>query len=248
MAIVYVHPFGEEMNKARRMAAMQSRRFARAGYAVLQMDLYGCGDSSGDFADATWEIWKEDISLAVRYLRERVTAPVSLWGLRLGGTLAVDVSRDPGMAIDEILLWQPVLNGEQFLTQFLRLHLAGEMLSDGAAKTGVSELRESLARGSALEIAGYHLHPRLADSISAIRLPELVPVAKRAYWLEVSLNPDARLSPASSRVVENWRGTGVRVETQAVSGPPFWSTVEITDCTALLDATERLVGEKASLA
>ena len=54
--IVYAHPFGEEMNKARRMAALQSRRLAAAGYAVLQIDLFGCGDSSGDFADARWAI------------------------------------------------------------------------------------------------------------------------------------------------------------------------------------------------
>ena len=63
--IVYLHPFAEEMNKSRRMAALQSRMLAARGFAVLQIDLFGCGDSSGDFGDARWEIWRQDVALAV---------------------------------------------------------------------------------------------------------------------------------------------------------------------------------------
>ena len=50
--VLYCPPFAEEMNKSRRMAALQARAFAKAGYGVLLLDLYGCGDSSGDFSDA----------------------------------------------------------------------------------------------------------------------------------------------------------------------------------------------------
>jgi len=53
-AVLYLHPFAEEMNKSRRMAALQSRMLAARGIAVLQIDLFGCGDSSGDFGDASW--------------------------------------------------------------------------------------------------------------------------------------------------------------------------------------------------
>ena len=77
--IVYAHPFCEEMNKARRMAALQSRRLAAAGYAVLQIDLFGCGDSSGDFADATWETWKQDLRIALGWLKSQAHGPLGLW-------------------------------------------------------------------------------------------------------------------------------------------------------------------------
>src|SRR5882672_8203208 len=60
-AVLYVHPFAEEMNKSRRMAALQSRALSAAGFAVLQLDLFGCGDSSGEFGDATWDDWVADI-------------------------------------------------------------------------------------------------------------------------------------------------------------------------------------------
>jgi exosortase A-associated hydrolase 2 len=235
---VYVHPFCEEMNKARRMAARQSRRLAAAGHAVLQIDLFGCGDSSGELRDARWHTWKRDVGAAIGWLKARVGGPVSLWGLRLGATLAADVARDPGLGVEHLILWQPVGSGELFLRQFLRLRLAAEMLAEGAAQSGVRELREALARGSPLEIAGYDLHPQLAAEIEALRLADLVPAAKRVHWLEVVAQAEPELGPASRRTLAAWQAKGLDVRAAAVTGEPFWSTLEITECEALLAATE----------
>src|SRR5205085_12253427 len=115
--ILYVHPFAEEMNKSRRMAALQARAFSDAGYAVLQIDLYGCGDSSGDFGDARWEIWKQDLAAGAAWLSERLERPVVLWGLRLGALLALDYARTAPHPAAAMILWQPVLNGASYLTQ-----------------------------------------------------------------------------------------------------------------------------------
>ena len=238
---MYVHPFAEEMNKSRRMAALQARRLAAAGWGVLQIDLLGCGDSSGDFADARWAAWKQDVDAGVDWLRGRVGDSVGLWGLRLGATLAADIAREPASAIDRLLLWQPVGGGEQFLTQFLRLYLASEMLTGGAAQTGVRELRDALARGKTLEIAGYQIHPELASAIEELKLSELVPAAKAVIWQEVSAQPEPRITPASQRVLDAWRSAGVDSRAIAVNGDPFWSTLEIVECAALLDATDSAV-------
>ena len=37
--------------------------------------------------------------------------------------------------------------------------------------------------------------------------------------------------------MEAWRAKGLSIRTAAVEGEPFWSTLEITECKALLDAT-----------
>lgn len=235
---MYVHPFCEEMNKSRRMAALQARRLAAAGYAVLQVDLFGCGDSSGQFGQARWEIWKHDLQAAVGWLKARVDGAMSLWGMRLGATLAADVARDPAMRVCDLVLWQPLSSGELFLTQFLRLRLAAEMLSEGAAQTGVGELRAALARGMSLEIGGYDLHPELAAEIERLRLADLVPAAKRVHWLEVVAQASPRVPPASQRTLDAWRLKGLDVHATAVTGEPFWSTIEIAECEALLWATE----------
>src|SRR5579864_8605852 len=66
---IYVPPFAEEMNLARRMAALQARALAATGSGILLLDLFGTGDSGGDFCDARWELWIDDILAAADWLR-----------------------------------------------------------------------------------------------------------------------------------------------------------------------------------
>ncbi len=241
--MVYIHPFAEEMNKSRRMAALQSRAFAAAGYAVLQIDLFGCGDSSGDFSEASWELWKQDVALGVRWIGERAAGEVTLWGLRLGALLALDAARVCNPTPVGFVLWQPILSGEALLTQFLRLRLASEMLSEGSAKTGVRELRAQLASGASLEIAGYTLAPQLTVPMGGLRLLDLEPQGRVVHWLEVVAEPGRELSPAARRVADAWVLGGARLGVQCVPGQPFWSTVETTECPALIAATTKILVE-----
>lgn len=230
--ILYVHPFAEEMHKSRRTAARQARRLAELGYLVLQVDLLGCGDSAGEFGDARWPLWQSDVRAALAWLEARVDGPLALWGLRLGATLACGI---PG--VERLVLWQPVTNGEQFLSQFLRLRLASEMLAGGAATSALGELRAELAQGHALEIAGYELHPDLAKAIERLQLAPPAPAVKRVDWLEVGAEASATVRPGSQRVVDRWRAAGRDVRTATVAGEPFWSTIEIAECAPLVDAT-----------
>src|SRR5438477_12928924 len=87
-SFIYVPPFAEEMNLARRMAALQARALAAAGTGVLLLDLFGTGDSDGDFCDASWELWMEDILVAADWLEGQGPTQIGLWGLRMGGLLA----------------------------------------------------------------------------------------------------------------------------------------------------------------
>jgi exosortase A-associated hydrolase 2 len=246
--MVYIHPFGEEMNRSRRMAALQARAFAAAGYHVLQIDLYGCGDSSGDFGEARWPIWKHDVLLACRWLVARRCGTVSLWGLRLGATLALDLAHQTPTAFARLILWYPVLNGKVWLDQLLRQHLAGQMLTTqptqaagaGAVPATVSPrstgaLRQSLAAGTALEIGGYLLAPELALSIDH-QDTLLTPPPCAVLWFEHSAAADGAASPAALRQAAAWR-TGGDVRLQPVRGAPFWSSPTIVDCPALLEAT-----------
>src|SRR5438270_9874450 len=68
--LIYVHPFAGEMGNSRDVIAGLARDAARRGTAVLVVDLYGCGDSGGDFSEARWEIWREDLEAACRWLEE----------------------------------------------------------------------------------------------------------------------------------------------------------------------------------
>jgi exosortase A-associated hydrolase 1/exosortase A-associated hydrolase 2 len=245
-ALVYLHPFAEELNRTRRMAAVGARRLAAQGVAVLQIDLHGCGDSADDFGDASWDGWKRDVAAATAWLRARVNGPVGLWGLRLGALLALDCARDPAIAPDRLLLWQPVTNGAAYLTQFLRLRLAGEMLQDKGEKSGASTdtLRAQLRAGESLEVAGYRLAPALALAIDALDGAKMAPPCP-VYWCELTAAPDRPLPPAGARVAAAWREQGSKVDVHLAQGPQFWATPEIEEAPALADTTAALWDEVA---
>ena len=219
------------------MAALQSRAFAEAGWTVLQMDLYGCGDSAGDFSEATWQRWLDDVVDGASWLREKTGERLVLWGLRAGCLLAAQAARRIEPPVD-LVLWQPVSSGKQFLQQFLRLKLAGQLMSkDDAERTGTRQLREQLAGGEAVEIVGYTISPELASGLEGAELgPPETPT--RTAWLEVSAAAaGAELSPAARLRGERWTAAGHRVEQRAVEGPLFWQTLDITEAPALIDAT-----------
>jgi exosortase A-associated hydrolase 2 len=234
-AIIYVHPFAEEMNKSRRMAALQARAMALAGYAVLQIDLLGCGDSAGDFSDATWLAWQEDILLAYRWLRTKTQAPLTLWGLRSGCLVAANAAVNISEEVN-FIYWQPVVSGKQHFQQFMRLKMAGEIAS-GHSK-GVAELlRHRLADGQTVEIAGYTISPGLAGGLEkAELLPPPISVGN-VGWIEVSMRDEATISPSSNKCIEQWRSAGFKLVSSVVRGPVFWQTAEIEDAPELLSAT-----------
>jgi len=237
-AVLYVHPFAEEMNRARRMAALQARMLAALGYAVLQIDLYGCGDSSGDFGDARWALWKQDLAAGAAWLRERHDCPVTLWGMRLGALLALDYARTASHPLGPLLLWQPVSSGASYLTQFLRLRMAGALLAEtSSASHGTRALREALHAGETLEIGGYDLAPALALAIDGLPAPEAMAPPAPVHWFEILGAAGQALPPAAARITAAWARQEIELQVHTPHGPPFWATSEITVCPALLEAT-----------
>jgi len=241
--VVYVHPFAEEMNKSRRMAALQSRALAAAGFAVLQVDLLGCGDSAGDFGDATWARWVSDVAQACRWLRERsgagaADAPLWLWGLRAGCLLAAEAAPLLGEPCN-FLFWQAPTSGKPLLQQFLRLKAAGDLLG-GQGKALMEQLRSDIAAGKGVEVAGYMLHPELCLGLERATLQPPVLLggaAGQVVWLEVSPRAGAGLSPAALTAVGKWTAAGWSVEARPIEGPAFWQTVEIEEAPCLLAAS-----------
>jgi exosortase A-associated hydrolase 2 len=233
--VVHVPAFAEEMNKSRRMTAWMARELAAKGFGVLQIDLHGCGDSTGDFGDATWDAWVEDIGVAVAWVRRHADAPLWLWAHRAGSLLACAALRTIE-ARPSLLLWQPVMSGRQYLTQFLRMKLAAEMLSEAGGRSRIKQLREELASGRTLEVAGYRLSSALAGGLDAAEVALEGAAVAHVAWIEVGSDGSA-LSPAAEARVDALRAQGVSIDARAVRGPPFWHTVDIEDCPELVAAS-----------
>lgn len=244
-SLIYVHPFAEELNRSRSVAARQARAFAVAGIAVLQIDLLGCGDSSGDFGDAKWSSWKDDLGAAWDWLKQRSSAPIGLWGLRLGALLALDFARAPSRQIDKLILWKPVVNGESYLTQFLRVHLANQMLMGSESKkVSVADLRNILQSGQAIEVAGYELAPELAANIDNLILSEFAVANTPIHWFDTVPINDLVSSKAINEIVSDWRAARINVTLHSVHNPAFWAIEGVTDDTALITATTNIYDQK----
>ena len=198
--------------------------------------LYCTGDSEGEFVDARWEIWIEDLMSGLSWLRDRGLQRIVLWGVRLGALLAADLNRQFDGDIERLVLWQPVVNGKLYVGQFLRLRAAAEMISgEGGLDTG--SLHAALKRGASVEVAGYELHPDLANGIEhrdmrEIKIDANVPV----IWREVVSDGNQSFSPVIAQVINTWEASGVVVHAQTVVGEPFWLTPEISVVTDLLEA------------
>ena len=219
--VLYVQPFAEELNKSRRMVTAQARSYAQAGYGVLQIDLYGCGDSSGEFALARWDIWLDDLARAWQWLAQRKLARRYVWGLRLGALLALDFARQARP--DGVILWQPAISGQAYLNQFARLQSTARLFAG------------ELAAEQQPEIAGYQMSPSLSQTIRQLDAAAMMPHCP-VQWLELNIAPEGAaaeyaqaagakpgLQAASALLVERWRASGAEVQTHAAHGEPFWS-------------------------
>lgn len=242
--VLHIHPFAEEMNKSRRMVALQARALSDAGFAVLQFDLLGCGDSSGDFGDATWQAWVDDAVRACQWLTQRTSAstsnddliPLWLWGLRAGCLLAIEAAVRLKIT-PNFLFWQPVSDGKQLLQQFMRLKTARNMIDKGA-KASTGDLHQQLTLGASIDVAGYVVSPGLANGIKQSQLspPDVLqqPEPPRLELFEMSTREDATASPVAVRTVAKWTEAGFAVRSQVVKGPSFWQTTEIEDAPELV--------------
>lgn len=240
--VLVVPPLAEEMNKSRRTLTLLGQGLAEGGIGLVLVDLYGTGDSAGDFRDATWGGWVADLAAAHRWLLAQGAVRVDLLALRGGALLAWDWLRDAQAAVERLILWQPVVSGRQLAAQLLRLRLAAGIMGRGEGETAAS-LRERLAREGWLEIAGYGF---AAGLFAALEGAALGPVEGRRLtsvdWYQVGSGPDQPLLPPIRKVLEDWRAAGLAVEVLTVPGAPFWATQEIAEGTALVAGTlDRLV-------
>lgn len=229
-AVLLAPPFAEEMNKCRRMAARMARLLAAQGWQVVRPDLRGCGDSAGEFRDADWADWIADLQAELAALPAGL--PVWLWCIRAGALLAEPLAEArPDL---NLLLWQPVLNGAQHLQQFLRLHAGGRIV--GAAAEGPSPLGR-LRAGECVELGGYELGPALARGMERATLALPASFRGRIAWFDVQADATASPGPATQKVLESLRARALSVDHAVVAGPPFWQTVEIEECEALLQVS-----------
>ncbi len=236
--ILIVPPFAEELNKCRRLLALCAQRLAAAGAEVWCPDLFGTGDSAGEFSDANWAQWVDEICEfdAALALAAPRAAPVYL-ALRSGALLLDAASaRLAEFKRAHVLLWQPVLDGARYLQQFLRLRVMASRLAGN--DESLQSLMARLAAGELLEVGGYGLRAPLGDGLAGAQASAAVLGAARAMTiLEFKNTAGATLSPPLVQFGAACQALGCAVNVRMVACEQFWTTQEISAPVAVIDVS-----------
>lgn len=239
-----VPPFAEEMNKTRPMFTMVARGLAARGVATILPDLFGTGDSAGEFREGDWQTWQDDLLRAATWAEAQGCRVDRLLCVRLGCILGATVAARLPAKLKRTVFWQPVLDGERFMTQFLRLRVAASMMEDRQETVG--GLRERLRGGETLEVAGYELSPTLVTQIADARLaPGLGNTLGQVHWMEIVRGAEGALPAASQQAIEAARHKRCSVESLAIPGEPYWTATEIVCIPTLVERTVSALAEAA---
>jgi exosortase A-associated hydrolase 2 len=237
-ALLLIPPFGEELNRTRRLAAQQARLLASLGFAVLQIDLFGCGDSAGELRDARWETWLDDLETAHAWISTETRQFPVLWAVRLGALLALDLAVRLEYPPSRLLLWAPVTSGLLFARQFLRQHVAGQMLNDKTEpQEDTAALRRRLADGEAIEVAGYEFTTELMEAIESRSAVSTIPRCRQIDWFDINAHPGQSIPIATRQLIDGWTAAHIGVRYLQVQSPQFWSIQDAAECPELLRAT-----------
>jgi len=147
VAIVLCYPAGHEALRMHRSFRNLATWLARTGFPVLRFDYSGSGDSAGEGTDATLEAWQDDLQAAIDEVRRRSGATrVAIAGQRLGASLAWNVAHLRS-DVELLVLWDPVVNGRQYLEQLRAVERAWR---DRADRRGAGEPAPDHLLGSPL--------------------------------------------------------------------------------------------------
>ena len=238
--IVYIPPFGEEMNRCRSLVSEQARFFAANGFICTLLDFVGTGDSEGELSRVSLFDWHENIRLTLQVLQDESDLPIIFWGMRLGGLIALDYIAQSAAPVKEIILWQPVTGGKLYVNQVLRQRVASLMVRDLPAET-TKEIRQRLADGEDVEVAGYTLGGQLIADIEAIDIGKMPTLCSGSiHWLEHVLEPGKDLGIVSQKAIAALRDQGNTIETHSFCDPQIWQVHERDEAPELLAASREL--------
>lgn len=248
--IVLCPALGAEADQSVRVLVHFARAAQAAGWDVFRFDYRGCGDSEGEFEDATLGAWLDDLQGAVEFFRRRAALDtVGLVGLRLGGTLAVLAGRDK-TPVDWLCLWEPLIFPQRFVDELLHMQLLSYNLW---AARPLRDRRALLAlHDRTVELLGYCWSKEVMTKLQQLDVPSVLNGLGVPSCI-VTIAPESDTSKAFHAVQEAlpaWEIPSALVE---VKGEIFWhkssrpdlDLAKLRRLDELFDATLRWITEQS---
>jgi pimeloyl-ACP methyl ester carboxylesterase len=175
--VVLCHPTGHEYLRAHRAFRNLATTLAGQGLHVLRFDYLGMGDSAGEGELTTVGQCLDDIATAIEELKDISGSPkVTLVGLRIGATLA-SVAASRRTDVDRVCLWDPVVDGRDYLSQ---ITLAQRLwLKDRMGEAVLLEDERS-------QCIGFPMTDAIRHGLETMRMPAAETIRCRTVSLFVS--------------------------------------------------------------
>lgn len=218
-AFLMCRPFGQEAIRTAPIYRAMSDRLAREGCAVLTFDFHGCGDSPGESEEQSMADWIDDAIVAHRHLHQIATKLPIHWfamGLAANTVSAAAVRAEP--AVKCVVLWEPILNGPNYLQDMIRAHRQELEVEMGRT------WRELVEQGGELEptlpgsVLGFEIGTRLHNDLMRLGGLPLSEISARNTRIVVALQKEHR---AALTVPSN-----AEVTLQTVQTATNWMSIE----------------------
>lgn len=233
-SLVFCAPFAEEEKCSYRPMVDLARACCSAGFRVLRFSYRGCGDSGGEFEASTLDDWMVDTLTALDLVsREAADLAAGLMGLRLGASVAAQVA-EVRPDLRWLLLWEPVVDGERFLSLSLKRKLLRKMITEaeGEGKAGGQQSGED---DGSMDFDGYLVTQAMQDSVRKVKLHS-GPRKFAGDLLVVQIAAHERIVPPLQRMVEQYTAAR-RCQVIPVIQQPIWAMLDLVPSDKLVETT-----------
>lgn len=198
-AVLICPPVGHEFVNSYRGLRHLADGFAEKGITTFRMEYQGVGDSSGlDTDPDRLQKWLASIEQTVNFIKEKCKIKkISLFGLRMGATLASMVSNK--IEVENLMCWVPVVEGKRYIREMLALQKTGENADLDVDST-------------TLEGGGFLITRETMNEMLSLSLTKVLPTAKHVFLF----NTDDL--PIPNQLIEAWSNQNFQFTHTTLSG------------------------------
>ena len=218
--IIFLHPYAEEKQYVDRIFVHFARLLCSRGYFVMRFDFYGCGDSEGNFEELTFESQISDIqSISNQFIRDTGIGEISLFGVRLGASIAIQYA-GIDKNINNLILWSPIVNGAEYAATLLR----NKIFASFAEKKKISKeniLNELYSEGR-VDIDGYYLTKHYYDFLNDMNVTNSVHVCKGNVFIGITKS-ESSFYGKYDFLVQQLQNNGIKCDLVTTDDKMYWN-------------------------